>query len=245
MKKKIEIERITIPDISECDVLATIQKAKQILRSTQVKKLETNIWNTMKQIMILQGWKSLCIQALVVLSMLYFAWVEADIEMQIEPYSLLIVSGAILSVTACGEVLRGDIYQMCELESACAISRQRLFIWKMLLLDISSIIGIIMISCLLANRYELEVFPLLSGGCIPFLLLNAIALQFQVYTKTFTTFLLLYASVFCIFLYCGLFLILYPSFFHYMQNWASILLLLIAGYTIVLIVYQYKKELML
>lgn len=242
MKRRIEIETIDIPEIAERDVLDTIEKATQILRRTTVRKQETSIWKTLQQVIRLQGWRSLCIQALIILCMLYVAWIEADLEFEIVPYNLLIVSGAIMSVAACSELLRGDIYQMWELESACVISRQRLFIWKMILLDICSIFGIILISFLLANRYNLAVLPLLLGGCVPFLLMNAIALQFQIYTKTFTTFILLYGTILCIVLFSGIFLNLDSSFLYLQQNVGSVFLLIIICYTLSLIMYQYKKE---
>lgn len=242
MKKKIEIERMYIPEIAEADILDTIQKAKQIVRSTQIKKQETSILKTMQQVIRLQGWRSLGIQALVVLCMLYFVWIEIDLGLDIAPYSLLIVSGAIMSIAACSEMLRGDIYQMWELESACAISRQRLFIWKMMLLDIFSIIGIVAISFILANRYDLELFSLIAGGCIPFLFLNAIALQFQVYIQSFSIFLCLYGSALCLMFLLGFIFHIEPSFLYTLQRMGSIFLLITITYTFTLIVYQYKKE---
>lgn len=242
MNKKIEIERVSIPEIAEVDILNTIQKAKQLLQSTQIKKQEKSIWKTMQQVIRLQGWRSLGIQALVVICMLYFVWIEIDIELNIAPYSLLVVSGAIMSVAACGEMLRGDIYQMWELESACAISRQRLFIWKMLLLDICSIFGIIVISFILANRYDVDFFTLMTGGCLPFLLLNAIALQFQVYIKSFSIFLCLYGSALCLMFIFGFLFQSKYSFILMLQRMGNIFLLITICYTLILIVYQYKKE---
>lgn len=242
MKKEIEIERLCIPDIDESDIVDTIQKTKQIVRSTQIKKQETSIWKTMHQVIRLQGWRSLGIQAFVILCILYFVWIEMDLEIDIAPYSLLIVSGIILSIAACSEMLRGDIYQMWEMESACAISRQCLFIWKMILLDIFSIFGIVAISFILAYRYDLEFFSLISGGCIPFLLLNAIALHFQVYIQSFSIFLCLYGCALFLMFLLGFMFQIDPSFIHILQGMTSIFLLITIGYTLSLIVYQYKKE---
>lgn len=174
---QIQLEEIKIPEISEADLIQTILHSKQILQESSMVKQERSRFQSLKQIIVFHGWRSLCVQGLLVFFLLVIAWIGLPVVGKNISIAFVLVSSVTLSVAISYELYRVDLYQMKELEYTCVFSPQRLFIWKILLLSMISLIGILLLCIYTSNTYELNLLTLIYGGCIPFIILNGISLQ--------------------------------------------------------------------
>lgn len=174
---QIQLEEIKIPEISEADLIQTILHSKQILQESSMVKQERSRFQSLKQIIVFHGWRSLCVQGLLVFFLLVIAWIGLPVVGKNISIAFVLVSSVTLSVAISYELYRVDLYQMKELEYTCVFSPQRLFVWKILLLSMISLIGILLLCIYTSNTYELNLLTLIYGGCIPFIILNGISLQ--------------------------------------------------------------------
>lgn len=188
--KNMKLESIKIPDIPEEDLLETIQTSRQILQNKVQKR--TDHWTSIKMILWVYGWKSLLVQGAISAGLLILIWLSLPVTTQVQPVALMTCGSMVSSIAIGFEIMRTDLYEMRELETSCCFSPQRLLLWKMMILSLISVVGIAIISWVIARERNINFFTLLKGGCIPFFLLNGITLQLQMRSHEVSLFLTLY-----------------------------------------------------
>lgn len=193
--RKLPIKPIDIPDIDPRDIQETIMQAKRLLAQRGIPKQEHHHLRIVKDILLVQGARSIWIQVLCTMGVLLLLWLQASIP-HTNLHALLFVGATILSIAITAEVLRSDICQMRELETAALYPPERMLLGKMFLLGSISFAGILVFAITLSIRENVQIFMLLVDGLVPFLMLNALVLYFYVQRYALSIFLLLYGIVF-------------------------------------------------
>lgn len=188
---QIQLEEIKIPKVSEDDIMETIQKSKMIMQQLPTVKKEQSLFHSIKQIIVFHGWRSLLTQGMLVLFLIMFARFTLPILDENKTIVFMMVTSVTLSVAISYELYRVELFQMKELEYSCVYSPQRMFVWKILILSMISLIGIIVVCMYIANSYEFHFMTLIYSGCIPLIILNGTALHLTQHQNTFTVFLIL------------------------------------------------------
>ncbi|MGX8834835.1 hypothetical protein ACWG0P_11570 [Amedibacillus sp. YH-ame6] len=188
----ITLENIEIPEISTQDILETIQYSQKIIKRNRFKK-ETKFYKTFLDVFRLQVWKSFVIESVLVVCILIVAWMHIKFSLQSNTLALLMLFATMLSSVIAVEFLSSDFFGMQEVERACGIAFERLLLWKMLLLTLISIAGILVVSLYLSFYSEYNFWVLLSGGCVPFFFINALILHFFKHHHVINIFVVLYA----------------------------------------------------
>lgn len=194
-KESIRIEKLDIPEIEEKDILEVVTNVKEIVSRCAVRKQEPSRLMILRELLYVHGWKSIVIQAAMILFVAVSVWLCLPGGYQRNSAAFLSLGSSLMSVAITIEVFRSDIYGMKELEMASPYSPQRMLMWKMLLLGGISFLGILIIAVIAAQRSDMQMLTLLYSGCIPFLLLNAITLQLYTHNQVLQVFLTIYGFV--------------------------------------------------
>lgn len=247
MKKNINIENIEIPAYEEKDIIAVIRQSKELLANTNMQKKESSIFQTAKQLLFIDGWKSLSIQVFLILAGLILIWsssatiwVSSSRVSSLMSIALLSVGGTIMATVIAVEFLRNDIYGMREIEMTCNHSLQRLLVLKMLLLSILAILGIALFSYAVMLKSNIDYMTLLCGGCIPFLFMNGCTLLLHTNKNPLYILLTLYICTFA--LLCVLEYSYIDKLLHYLETWGLFFMLSLLLFNIVLMLFSKKRR---
>lgn len=238
-QRKLQLEEIELPKISEEDIMKTIHHSKAIIQQLPVTKKESSSFQSLKQIILFHGWRSLFIQGALVFFLIIMAWIAFPIVDESISIVFVMLASITLSVAISYELYRVELFQMKELEYSCVYSPQRMFVWKILILSMISLIGIIVVCIYVANAYERNLLTLIYGGSIPFILLNGTALHLTQHQNTFNVFLLL----------CSLFILFSSNvgmlYMQAIEERGLLYLVLAILYYIGMNVWTYRKKLVL
>ena len=135
-KERIRLETLEIPDIPEDDIVEVITNVKELLQKRAVKKYESSMLKSLRELLYVHGWKSIVLQGGLTLLVALAVWLCLPNGYKMNSVAFLSLGSSLLSVAATVEVFRCDIYGMKELEMASPYSPQRMLMWKMLLLGI-------------------------------------------------------------------------------------------------------------
>lgn len=133
-KERIRLETLEIPDIPEDDIVEVITNVKELLQKRAVKKYESSILKSLRELLYVHGWKSIVLQGGLTLLVALAVWLCLPNGYKMNSVAFLSLGSSLLSVAVTVEVFRCDIYGMKELEMASPYSPQRMLMWKMLLL---------------------------------------------------------------------------------------------------------------
>lgn len=61
-KERIRLETLEIPDIPEDDIVEVITNVKELLQKRAVKKYESSILKSLRELLYVHGWKSIVLQ---------------------------------------------------------------------------------------------------------------------------------------------------------------------------------------
>ena len=191
-KERIRLETLEIPDIPEDDIVEVITNVKELLQKRAVKKYESSILKSLRELLYVHGWKSIVLQGGLTLLVALAVWLCLPNGYKMNSVAFLSLGSSLLSVAVTVEVFRCDIYGMKELEMASPYSPQRMLMWKMLLLGGISFLGILIIAVSISLQTDIHLLTLLYSGCIPFLLLNAFTLHLYAHDQVLQVFLTVY-----------------------------------------------------
>ena len=142
-KERIRLETLEIPDIPEDDIVEVITNVKELLQKRAVKKYESSILKSLRELLYVHGWKSIVLQGGLTLLVALAVWLCLPNGYKMNSVAFLSLGSSLLSVAVTVEVFRCDIYGMKELEMASPYSPQRMLMWKMLLRGGISFLGIL------------------------------------------------------------------------------------------------------
>ncbi len=191
-KERIRLETLEIPDIPEDDIVEVITNVKELLQKRAVKKYESSILKSLRELLYVHGWKSIVLQGGLTLLVALAVWLCLPNGYKMNSVAFLSLGSSLLSVAVTVEVFRCDIYGMKELEMASPYSPQRMLMWKMLLLGGISFLGILIIAVSISLQTDIHLLTLLYSGFIPFLLLNAFTLHLYAHDQVLQVFLTVY-----------------------------------------------------
>ena len=191
-KERSRLETLEIPDIPEDDIVEVITNVKELLQKRAVKKYESSILKSLRELLYVHGWKSIVLQGGLTLLVALAVWLCLPNGYKMNSVAFLSLGSSLLSVAVTVEVFRCDIYGMKELEMASPYSPQRMLMWKMLLLGGISFLGILIIAVSISLQTDIHLLTLLYSGCIPFLLLNAFTLHLYAHDQVLQVFLTVY-----------------------------------------------------
>lgn len=191
-KERIRLETLEIPDIPEDDIVEVITNVKELLQKRAVKKYESSILKSLRELLYVHGWKSIVLQGGLTLLVALAVWLCLPNGYKMNSVAFLSLGSSLLSVAVTVEVFRCDIYGMKELEMASPYSPQRMLMWKMLLLGGISFLGILIIAVSISLQTDIHLLTLLYSGFIPFLLLNAFTLHLYTHDQVLQVFLTVY-----------------------------------------------------
>ena len=73
-KERIRLETLEIPDIPEDDIVEVITNVKELLQKRAVKKYESSILKSLRELLYVHGWKSIVLQGGLTLLVALAVW---------------------------------------------------------------------------------------------------------------------------------------------------------------------------
>lgn len=219
------------------DILETIHHSKEMLKKAPIQKYEPHLYRQYILLLRYHFPKVLFLQT--VLCCICCVYFFHSSMTQKATYTFLLLFSLVTFIASSFEIIRSRIFAMWEIEKVCAISFKKILIFKILTLNLTTLLMMALLSICLAMTQGQNFFLLLAYGFLPFILLNAVCLQFDQYLDSPQSLLTIYVctTIFFITIQSNLFTIILELFTHYI----SLITISILLYSIV--VYYYKLHL--
>ena len=108
-KERIRLETLEIPDIPEDDIVEVITNVKELLQKRAVKKYESSILKSLRELLYVHGWKSIVLQGGLTLLVALAVWLCLPNGYKMNSVAFLSLGSSLLSVAVTVEVFRCDI----------------------------------------------------------------------------------------------------------------------------------------